>query len=194
MAETEKNVKEFIINAASNVIARYGFSKTTMKDIAAAAKKSKSSLYHYFSGKEQVFKAIMDKEFSLLQDEITQAISGEDTPHKKLHAFFSTRMHAIQKLTNFYSTVKDEYLEHYSFIENLRKNYDEVEINTIKNILEIGIKEDVFTIKDLETVAFIIFITLKGFEQSWISERYYEQNEKNLENLMNIIFKGINKR
>jgi len=194
MAENEKNVKEFIIKAATNVFARYGFSKTTMKDIAAAAKKAKSSLYHYFSGKEQVFMAIMDKEFSFLQDEITQAISSEDAPEKKLRAFFSTRMHTIQKLTNFYSTVKDEYLEHYSFIENFRKNYDKVEMNIIKNILEMGIKEDVFAIKDLETVAFTIFIILKGIEQSWISESEHERNEKNLDNMMNIILYGINKR
>ncbi len=194
MVETEKDVKESIIIAASQMFAKYGYTKTTMNDIANAAKKAKSSLYHYFPGKENVFEAILDKEFCILRNELNKAISGVDTPQKKLRAFFLTRMDVLQKLGNFYTAVKDEYLDHYGFIEKLRKKYDDEEISVIKKILALGIEHDIFAIKDLEIAAFSIFITVKALEQSWILENTPEQNKKNLEHIMDIYFYGINKR
>lgn len=194
MAETEKDVKEFIINTASSVFARYGFSKTTMNDIAAAVKKSKSSLYHYFTSKEDVFLAILDREYLLVQEEVARAISQEDTPQKKLLAFIVTRLRTVQKLGNLYSVVKDEYLEHYSFIEKVRKRYDEGEMKIIKELLRMGIAQGVFTIKDLETTAFSIYLTMKGLEPYWISATDQTQNLKQLRNIMDIIIYGINKR
>jgi AcrR family transcriptional regulator len=194
MAETEKDVKEFIINTASSVFARYGFTKTTMNDIAAAVKKSKSSLYHYFTSKEDVFLAIIDKEYLLVQEEVARAISQEDTPQKKLLAFILTRLRTVQKLGNLFSVVKDEYLEHYSFIEKVRKRYDEGEMKIIKELLQMGIAQGVFTIKDLETTAFSIYLTMKGLEPYWISETDQTQNLNQLQNIMDIIIFGINKR
>jgi AcrR family transcriptional regulator len=194
MPEIEKDVKEFIITVASHVFARYGYTKTTMHDIATAAKKAKSSLYHYFPSKENVFQAILDKELSHLQNEIAQAIAHEDTPQKKLCAFILTRMLALQKLGNFYSVVRGEYLDHYGFIEKLRKRYDEEEMKVIKNILQMGIAEDVFAIQDLETTTFSIFSAIKGLEPFLIIENNPTQNKKIFDNMMNIFFYGINKR
>ncbi len=194
MAETEKDVKEFIINTASSVFARYGFTKTTMNDIAAAVKKSKSSLYHYFTSKESVFLAIIDKEYLLVQDEISRAIAQEDTPQKKLFAFILTRLRTVQKLGNLYSVVKDEYAMHYSFIEQIRQRYDEEDMKALKNILQMGIAQGVFTIKDMETTAFSIYLAMKGLEPYWISEKDLTQNINQLRNIMDIIIYGINKR
>lgn len=194
MAETEKDVKEFIISTASSVFARYGFSKTTMNDIAAAVKKSKSSLYHYFTSKESVFAAIIDKEYLLVQDEINRAVAKENTPGKKLFSFFLTRLHTVQKLGNLYSAVKDDYLEHYSFIEKIRQRYDEGEMKIIKELLQMGIDQDVFSIKDLETTAFSIYLAMKSLEPYWISATDQTQNLKQLQNIMDIIIYGINKR
>jgi AcrR family transcriptional regulator len=168
--------------------------KTTMQDIAAAVKKGKSSLYHYFPSKESVFQAILDKEFRILQNDLAQAIAQEDTPDQKIRAFIITRMNALQKLANFYAAVKDEYLEQYGFIEKLREKYDNEEKNIIKKILEIGIKEDFFAIKDLEMTSFCIFITIKALEPTWILKNSPEQNQKILENIMAIFLDGINKR
>jgi len=45
-------MREHIISAAREIFARYGYRKTTMDDIAASIRRAKSSIYHYFPGKE----------------------------------------------------------------------------------------------------------------------------------------------
>ncbi|KJC64344.1 transcriptional regulator, TetR family [Agreia bicolorata] len=55
MGSTEKT--DQILDASLAVFCRYGFSKTTMKDLAEAAGISRASLYLHFSNKEDVFRA-----------------------------------------------------------------------------------------------------------------------------------------
>ena len=50
-----KEQREAIISAATGLFSRFGLEKTTMEDIAKAARKGKSTLYYYFKNKEAVF-------------------------------------------------------------------------------------------------------------------------------------------
>ena len=49
-----------VIAAAYDVFFRYGFARTTMGDLASAAGMSRPALYLVFSGKEEVFDAVVD--------------------------------------------------------------------------------------------------------------------------------------
>lgn len=194
MAESEKDVKEFITDCAREVFAKYGFNKTTMNDIAAAVKKGKSSLYHYFASKEQVFEAILTKEVALIKNDVTEAVSRESTPQGKLRALLTARLNFVQKAANFYSAIRDEFLDHYGFIERFRKNFDQEERDYIKEILEIGIKENVFSINDLDTTAYCICLTVKSIEPVIIAESDPTISKKYQDYILDLIFNGINKR
>jgi len=60
-ASTVAGRRDAILDAAIPVFGRFGFRKTSMEDIAEAAKISKQGLYLHFSGKEEVFTAAMQK-------------------------------------------------------------------------------------------------------------------------------------
>lgn len=195
MAKPSEDVREIIINSARCIFARFGFRKTTMDEIAQAAHKAKSSIYHHFTSKEEIFKAIAEKESSLFKEEVIKAISQQDSPQKKLRTFVITRMHALRRLVNFYNALKDEYLEHYSFIEKLRVNHDREEKRIIKEILQEGIERGIYIIiKDLEITAVAIITALKGLEFSWVIESDISKIEKNIDSLLGVLFYGIVKR
>ncbi len=52
-----------ILDAAANLIIRYGYDKTTMGDIADAAGIGRGVLYLHFHGKEEVLDALIAREF-----------------------------------------------------------------------------------------------------------------------------------
>ena len=52
-------VREEILTVAQDIFSRYGYKKTTLDDIAQAIRKGKSSLYYYFSSKEDLFQAVI---------------------------------------------------------------------------------------------------------------------------------------
>jgi AcrR family transcriptional regulator len=190
----EIEIRETIISAARTVFSRYGFRKTTMRDIAAAAGKAKSSLYHYFKSKEDVFGSVLEKEVALLKDELMASIGQAETAQDKLIAYFIARMRGFKKLVNFYSAFSDEYLENYGFIQRLRKSYDQYEVTMIQSILSEGVDSGDFTISDLRMTAAAILTALKGMEFQWALEQDVDSIETNIRSLANVLFYGIMKR
>jgi AcrR family transcriptional regulator len=72
-SETKQN----ILNAARSLFAAYGFSVTTMDDIARAAGIKKATLYHHFESKESLLKEILESVAYRLSEQL-QDIA--DTP------------------------------------------------------------------------------------------------------------------
>jgi len=51
-----------ILSVAQTRFGLYGFEKTTMREIAEELNVSKGSLYYYFPDKENLYKAVVEKE------------------------------------------------------------------------------------------------------------------------------------
>ena len=71
------DMRNTIVGIASEVFAKFGFKKTTVDDIAQALRKGKSSIYYYFSSKEDIFKAVVDKEADALREKIDKILRGD---------------------------------------------------------------------------------------------------------------------
>ena len=186
--------KEKIISAATNLFSRFGLEKTTMEDIAKAAKKGKSSLYYYFKSKEEVFAEVIRKEIAGLKTAIIEAIEKEDDPYNKFRKFVDARLNYLNEKADQYTNVKDEHLKHYEFVENLTADYSNWEISTIKNIVEYGRDKGLFEVTDLDSISQALFFALKGLEYPWAINLTRKEIEKSVEALVDVLLRGISKR
>jgi len=189
----ESEQRDLIVSAASDLFSRFGLEKTTVGDIARAAKKGKSSLYYYFRNKEEVFAEVIKGEIAGLKARIIQAVDQEDDPCEKLRKFVFTRLDYLYEKADQYITVKDEYLKHYAFIENLTLDYSQWEVATIRDIVEYGQKKGAFLLTDPGAVSQAVFFALKGLEYPWAVNLGRTEIEENVEMLVNIILEGISK-
>jgi AcrR family transcriptional regulator len=72
MAENDQR-QQRILNAASQLIVRYGYDKTTVEDIAHEAGISKGAIYLHFRSKEELFEALIMRESNnVLEDTLTR--------------------------------------------------------------------------------------------------------------------------
>ncbi|HFE64874.1 MAG TPA: TetR/AcrR family transcriptional regulator [Caldithrix sp.] len=188
------NKKENILKVAQNLFAKFGLSKTTIEDIARKARMGKASIYYYFKSKESIYKEVVEKEGQVLQEKIITAVNAEQTPQKKIHTYFLTRMMALKELSNYYNALRDEYLDHYSFIAKARQSYDVFETNLIATILQEGVQSSIFEIENITLTAEAIVGALKGLEYQWTMEVSVEHIKQNVDTLLKILFKGIEKR
>ena len=186
--------REQIINSGKELFKKYGYKKASMNDIALMVHKSKSSIYHYFKSKEEVFFAIAEKEAEDLKTDIYETKKKEDTPESKLRAYILTRQKGYIKLANLYEALHSEIFEDFTLIEHMRAKYHKEEFDTIKMILRSGVKKGILNI-DVRLATESILAIIKGFELQWAKN--YEDpynNEKDLDVIIHIIFYGILKR
>jgi AcrR family transcriptional regulator len=186
--------RKTILKVSNDQFSRFGLVKTTVDEIAKLARIGKGTIYHYFKSKEDIFAEVIQKESNILQDKIKQALKAEQTPKGKISVFVKTRFRHLKEMTNYYSALTDDYLQHYDFIEKARRDHLEKEIRTAKDLLDEGVEKGVFEIQDTKLVAESIILLLKGLEIPWAVEKDMLDIERYIDQFLKILFKGIEKR
>jgi AcrR family transcriptional regulator len=187
------DTREIILKEAQKLFARFGFNKATVDEIAAAAHIAKSTLYHHFSSKEEIFRAVIERESQDLARRIREGVESADSPKERLRAYVVTRMNRLRELTNFYSALKEEYLEHYPFIESVRKKDFDDEMAMFQGILSEGVEEGAFNLRDgdVELTALAVVTALKGLEYPWTANAEIPDIGEHAEVLLHVLFHGI---
>ena len=186
--------KQIITMVAQNIFSKHGLLKTTVDEIAKAARMGKASLYHYFQSKEEIFKEVVEQENRFLKEKIRDAVNREKNPQKKMKIYILKKMEYLKELANIHSALKDDYLKNYAFIEKIREKNSREELFTIREILQDGEDNGIFEIDDIELTAFAITSALKGLEYPWSINISFPEIESNINKLLEILFHGIEKK
>jgi AcrR family transcriptional regulator len=186
--------RNIIVEKAREIFAHYGFRKTTMNEIAEGVGKGKSSLYYYFKSKEEVYRAVIEKEAETMKNKLIDAVSDEKDPVEKLRIYVVTRMEILHELINFHQAINSEYLTNLDFIQKMRKKYDNEEVALLKSILQLGADSDTFRIEDVELTALAVATALKGLEIPLLAAHDEISIEHRIDRIMQILFFGIVKR
>ena len=64
MSKKMSNTKRMLIEVARTLFAKNGKKEVTMNDIAEASNKGRRTLYTYFNNKEEIYKAVIEKELN----------------------------------------------------------------------------------------------------------------------------------
>jgi AcrR family transcriptional regulator len=187
----KEEVRNKIIISAGQIFSRFGFKKTTMDEIAKALKKGKSSIYYYFDSKEAIFKAVVLYEANILRNELTAAIKSVESPEDKMKNYVYVRMKWFENLSNYYNAIFDKNLDHYDFIEAIRKKYDREELAILRLILFDGARKKVFHIENSEYTAMAVQTALKGLEVPLFWKRKEDHIEHRLNAILDVLFYGI---
>jgi len=134
--------KEKIVEIATKIFSRFGMKKSTMDEIAQKIRIGKSTLYHYFKSKEDIFLEVVKKEAETFKKYLKEALSNAETPQDKFRVYAKARMKYLKELINYYATLTDAYLDMYSFADEVRRDFLDFELGTIKGIFQEGIDAD----------------------------------------------------
>ena len=185
-------VREQLVQAARQVFVRFGYKKTALDDIAREARKGKSTIYYYFKSKDDIFKAVIDAEAEIRAKTIDDQISIIDDPQQKLKTYIYVRMLTLKKVGNYYEAIKNDLLDNLYFVNSLRTNHFDAEINLVKELLLEGIEKEVYTIQNPELTAKTIVTLLQGFEVPLILKNLSDEElQKSVDEMLNILFFGI---
>lgn len=188
------DIKSKLLEEARTIFARYGYNKTTVDDIAKAAGKGKSTFYYYFKSKEEIFKAVIEKEAYLFRAKLIESISIDANPLEKVKNYILTRLRNFNELVNFYNAIRNDGMDQISFIDEIRNKYDQEQVNIIKMVMLESVNKEQVDIDDIDVVSEAMAVILKGLEYHLMFNPDGIANIKSrVDKVLDLVFKGIMK-
>ena len=195
MVVVKEEVRVHIVGVARRIFTRYGFRKATMEEIARTSQMGKSSIYYYFKSKEEIFRAVVEFEARVLKERLSRIISKNNSPLERLKAYILFRLHHIRTLENFYAALNEEALSHMGFILEIRRNFEIEERELVGEILEDGMKQEVFQMTSAKIGAIAISTMMKGLELPLLlDEAHKTDREELMDDLIRVLLFGLLKR
>jgi AcrR family transcriptional regulator len=152
-----------ILDATERLLARFGYDKTTVDDIATEAGVSKRTIYLHFAGKEEVALASIDRVVGRVTDHLRKIARTDAHPTDRvldmlvariLGRFDSVRSYH-QSLEDMFRSLRPTYLAR-------RQRYFDTEAEVFAQVLEEGRRTRAFAITDPLAAAHDLLVATNG--------------------------------
>lgn len=183
--------KNNILSKSRELFEQYGYQKTTLTDIAKSVGKVKTAIYYYFSGKEEIFAALVKAEAEDFNKKLFSQVEKVGSPIEKIELYVQTRMKLMQNLSQRYSFLKQEFFELMDIVEKNRIESDLKEINYVSAIFQEGVQNGEMKIEDIEFSSKMLVNTLKGLEVQMYVTDHLIVSKADLPKFTNHILYGI---
>jgi AcrR family transcriptional regulator len=139
-AKELESKREVILKTAREMLAKYGFAKLTLDDIAGALGMKKSSLYYYYENKEALLDDVMRHEQELYTAATEEALAAPGTTFERLVKYEKAKFAYIQNAIKLHEMSTSVLLEiKNKMITHIRAMYEN-EIVRVKKVLDEGVK------------------------------------------------------
>ncbi|MEP7214152.1 MAG: TetR/AcrR family transcriptional regulator [Acidobacteriota bacterium] len=155
----QKPVREAILDATERLIARFGYRKMTIDDLAREVGIGKGSIYLHFTSKEEVALTHIDRIIERLKRRLQQIASQDATSETKIRKMlvervifrFDSVQHYSEGLNELLSQLRAKLLER-------RKRYFEEEAHLFAAVIEQGVSAGEFRKHDALAAAHTLLL------------------------------------
>jgi AcrR family transcriptional regulator len=196
VAEEKDLVCERILGAARKLFAHYGYSKTTMADIASECDMSPGNIYRFFEGKLDIAEAIAREDDRQRLAELEKIASAPRcSARKKLHDYFLAELRSTFRIFD----QQPQALEIARIIADRRPKFGEARVaaerKMIERMLVEGTENGEFNVSDAAYSAEMIHSAMLKFRfsQRW-THASLKTLERELDGVLKLIMDGLTPR
>jgi len=189
------DIRDVILDACDRLMARHGFRRITMDDIAKEAGIAKRTIYLRFSSKEEVGLSSIGRVVEDAQRAMSRIAQSDRDPRAKLRQMLMVRVmgrvHAVRDYTmaldELFEAVRPAYMER-------RKLYFDTERDLIANVIREGEHSGDFAVENALQLAAILIVATNAYLPYSLSVRELgspEKIEADLSQLVDLLIRGM---
>lgn len=188
-----KDVRKQITTAAAEVFSKYGYDKTTVEDIANAAGKAKTSVYYYFEGKADIFRAVAEEVFRDFSGQLGRfrvIVPSKVTTHFKEYLKKRIELVSSSPLYRQFSLdrIKEKGGDIVSMMISAREEFDNCEKEYFRAVCEYGQEVGIFNGNIRPDIfADMLEMVLKGVELELFVSGDHDAVRRTYEELVDFI-------
>jgi AcrR family transcriptional regulator len=168
----KESIRDTILDATDQLLARYGYKKMTMDDLAQEVGIGKGTIYLHFSSKEEVVLSHIDRIIDRLKERLTSIASSELPAAERLKSMliervlfrFDSVQHYSQSLNDLLSALRPNLLAR-------RKRFFEDEALVFADVLKGGKQGGDFQFQDALTTAHTLLLATNSLLPYSLSAR-----------------------
>lgn len=171
-AVTKPDARESILDATDRLLARVGYDKMTVDDIAHEAGISKRTIYLRFRSKEEIGLSSIDRVVQRLLKRLEEIAGGAETSAVKLKEMLVTRvLFRFDSVRDYYHSLDDLFAVLRPAYLARRQIYFEQEARVFAAVLERGQVDGELTWRDPLSTAHILLLATNALLPSNLSKR-----------------------
>ena len=144
-AETKISREELILDAADRLLARYGFRKMTIDDLAREAGIGKGTVYLHFRSKEEIVLSHTDRIVSRVMARLTAIAASDESPAAKIREMLVARvMVRFDGVQHFTESISEVLRDLRAPLLQRREGYFEEEAKVLSGVLREGQRAGAF--------------------------------------------------
>lgn len=193
-----RSTRDALLDAADQLLAKNGYKKMTIDDLAREVGIGKGSVYLHFKSKEEIALAHIDRMVERIKQSLQTVADGEGTPIERLCEMLTVRVmirfdsvqHYLQSLNELLASLRTTLLER-------RKRYFEEEARILNAVVIEGQADGIFVDGDpLDLSRTLITATnsLLPYSLSSIELGEREDVRERARKLAELLIKGLQKR
>jgi AcrR family transcriptional regulator len=183
-----------LLQAAQSVFARKGFHAANVADVAAEARVSQGTVYHYFDSKEALLMAVFEAwETDHLRQELEHSLHAEPTAAGRLTLVASA---AAQRLAAAFDllSAQVEFWSHIPRHASIRKGFRRMFAQMaaeLAQVIQQGIDSGEFRAVDATTLARLLIATYDGLVLQWLADKKSVDWQCSAETLATVMLQGL---
>ncbi len=188
----DEGKRKNILESATRVFAKKGFSDTKIQDIANECGVAHGTIYLYFKSKDDLFMSIFQENLAELIAYIGSEIQKETSSKGKFKRMISLQLEIIESNPDLTKLILIEFPGTGKFLNNgnidVLSNY----IDLIGDLLDEGIKEGTFSTGiRTEIAATMIYAAMQGVATRWLLDGMSYSLKEIEEQIANFLLKGL---
>jgi TetR/AcrR family transcriptional repressor of mexJK operon len=169
--EPKEDKADLILSAAQRLFGLYGAEKTSMREIADDLHMSKASLYYYFPDKENLYKAVIEKEQVEFLDTLEKDIQDNMDPAESLRRYALNRLSYFKYLVNLGRIGPTSIPDFKPLIADSFKAFREKEKKLVMQILKIGEGSGQFKTNNTYEAATLFLDIMRGLRSVFLNNK-----------------------
>jgi len=186
------DIQQTILQAAHKRFSDYGYSKTSMSEIAADAAMSVGNLYRHFENKEALLLACLKQAIQHKLDAGIQASEACNSATEALQAFTLARLrvgHAqFSDTRHLYDLMEIIHTKHHDVL----LAYEKKVVQALSSILERGVKQGEFNSSNSQQTAYDIYQAMMRYNHpAALKNNPLSLLEEDLKRLLKLFYQGL---
>jgi AcrR family transcriptional regulator len=190
-----EDIRDLILDAVDVLLAKYGYKKMTMDDVARQVGIGKGTIYLHFLGKEELILSHIDRIADRIVAKLREIAGSSDSPDRRVRKMLVHRvLFRFDSVANYSQNLSDLLSSVRAVLLTRREGHFEKEAAVLEDVLREGARLGSLECSDPRTTSFVLIQSTNSLLPFSLSARELgrrEEVEDQVSRIADLLIKGL---